>query len=108
MPKVQIEIDLPNSCGDCPFGHYDECTGWCGLVDYYKDENNVENYSKDGFPDWCHLHKKYNQDLENLKKQAEEYIRFLEDCSTLPLWNNPKANQVLSDWMQKAKKENNV
>lgn len=108
MPKVQIEIDLPSSCGDCPLGHYDECTGWCGLVDYCKDENNVENYLSSGVPNWCPLHKKYKQDEENFKKQVKEYASFLADCSTLPLWNNPKAKQVFDDWMEKVEKENNV
>lgn len=100
MPKVQIEIDLPNSCGECPFCHWEY---WCILSQF-----DCENYLSEGVPDWCPLHKKYKQDEENFKKQVKEYASFLADCSTLPLWNNPKAKQVFDDLMEKVEKENNV
>ena len=100
MPKVQIEIDLPNSCGECPFCHWEY---WCILSQF-----DCENYLSEGAPNWCPLHKKYKQDEENFKKQVKEYASFLADCSTLPLWNNPKAKQVFDDWMEKVEKENNV
>ena len=93
MPKVQIEIDLPNRCGECPFCHWEY---WCILSQF-----DCENYLSEGVPNWCPLHKKYKQDEENFKKQVKEYASFLADCSTLPLWNNPKAKQVFDDLMEK-------
>ena len=108
MPKVQIEIDLPNSCGDCPCGHFPDAYSWCGLRYIYDKENEIDQYCLRGRPEWCPLHKKYKQDEENFKKQVKEYASFLADCSTLPLWNNPKAKQVFDDLMEKVEKENNV
>lgn len=108
MPKVQIEIDLPSSCGDCPCGHFPDAYSWCGLRYIYDKENVIDQYCSEGRPEWCPLHDKYKQDEENFKKQVKEYASFLADCSTLPLWNNPKAKQVFDDLMEKVEKENNV
>ena len=57
MPKVQIEIDLPEYCGDCPCGHYDDMQSWCGLRDYHDKENEIYKYCLSGKPEWCPLKK---------------------------------------------------
>ena len=57
MSKIHIEIDLPEYCGDCPCGHYDETQSWCGLRDYYDKTNTIDGYCFDGKPEWCPLKK---------------------------------------------------
>ena len=93
MPKVQIEIDLPNSCGECPFCHWEY---WCILSQF-----DCENYLSEGVPDWCPLQEKYKLYEESAKNAAEKIAGYLADYTTLPLWNNPKAKQVFDDWMEK-------
>lgn len=62
MEKVKIEIDMPNCCGECPFGHFQEAYSWCGLRDYYDKENQIDQYSLEGKPECCPL-------LVNVKNQ---------------------------------------
>lgn len=108
MPKVQIEIDLPNSCGDCPCGHFQDAYSWCGLRYIYDKENEIDQYCLRGMPEWCPLHDKYKQDEETAKKAAKTIAGYLADYATLPLWNNPKAKQAFDDWMEKLEKDDNV
>lgn len=62
MEKVKIEIDMPEYCGDCPCGHYDEGQSWCGLRNYYDKDNTIDGYCLEGKPEWCPL-------LINVKNQ---------------------------------------
>lgn len=64
MEKVKIEIDMPNCCGECPMGHFNESSSWCGLLDYYDKRNIIDGYSSKGKPSWCPIMDKKNKEAK--------------------------------------------